>query len=651
MPIFGGFGEHFPYSNFHDLNQDWIIKIVKDFLDQYTHIQDVIAQGLIDLGEKTDTGLELLQEKYETLDGLFQAWYDEHSEDIANQLADALEDLNDWYTEHQGYLDQYLADSILAFNTNADQKAEQAIATIPSDYTELNNRVLDLEFEGTDIYKLIDKGATFSPELHWYQQLCSGTDGSVSSSSAQIRSQIMFIGKGNYVRLTPDSGYLTHVRWFSSKALTSFQSSTNNLNGLIEAPEDWLIVCLTTSSYGNITVSASEHVNIKIYPLTNYPLQGTIYTVPNSANPATSVQVDLINRTITFGNATQGTGRVYLRTGRTVYQVGTKTVTFDTPYAFIYFRASTEEFVSVLAGTADVRNLSSDYIYIGSIWAQDSHVSVNLNVLPFYYVNGAITYSDDKRGTFDALRSYGYSDYNIAILGDSTSTFDGVSESEIGGRSVRGAYYPHDTLDNQNQMWWYKLRNMLRFGGVTNVSAISRSRYLDDIDVEGIYAPAMWNNERIARLHNNGNYPHYIFINAGINDGFSTNKYGEFSYSNDITLIEEEPETIARGIELTLRKVIGSNPYARIVLIIPYNVKLNTADYNWKSFYKTCELIEQIGKAYGVYRIVDLRKSGITEGNISTYTFDGIHPNAQGMDFIATYIYNCLTDDHQAIRK
>ena len=32
----GAFGENFPYSNFHDLNLDWIVKIVKDFFDEYS---------------------------------------------------------------------------------------------------------------------------------------------------------------------------------------------------------------------------------------------------------------------------------------------------------------------------------------------------------------------------------------------------------------------------------------------------------------------------------------------------------------------------------------------------------------------------------------------------------------------------------------
>ena len=61
-------------------------------------------------------------------------------------------------------------------------------------------------------------------------------------------------------------------------------------------------------------------------------------------------------------------------------------------------------------------------------------------------------------------------------------------------------------------------------------------------------------------------------------------------------------------------------------------------------------LIEQIGKAYGVYKIVDLRKCGIWEGNISTYDVDTVHPNAAGMRMIAAYIYNCITDDEQPIK-
>ncbi len=126
----GAFGENFPYSNFHDLNMDWIVKIAKDFLDQYTHIQDVIAQGLVDLDDKTTTGLQSLETKYNELNGLLDAWYTEHSEYIENALRDALADISEALTE-----------TLTTFNTMAERKAQETIATIPDDYTALANKV------------------------------------------------------------------------------------------------------------------------------------------------------------------------------------------------------------------------------------------------------------------------------------------------------------------------------------------------------------------------------------------------------------------------------------------------------------------------------------------------------------------------------
>ena len=130
----GAFGENFPYSNFHDLNMDWIVKIAKDFLDQYTHIQDIITQGIEDIGDKTDEGigaieqktqdeLTALQNKYTELAGLLDQWYTTHSEDIATQLANA----------------------ISSFNTSASQIVQTVIQDIPADYSALTSKVDYLE--------------------------------------------------------------------------------------------------------------------------------------------------------------------------------------------------------------------------------------------------------------------------------------------------------------------------------------------------------------------------------------------------------------------------------------------------------------------------------------------------------------------------
>lgn len=130
----GAFGENFPYSNFHDLNMDWIIKIAKDFLDQYTHIQEVIANGEESLTNLTTEGLEQLQEKADALETLLQQWYDTHSEDIADQLASALDDLN-----------AQLTLNLNSFIQQANQKTQDSIASIPSDYSTLAQDVENLK--------------------------------------------------------------------------------------------------------------------------------------------------------------------------------------------------------------------------------------------------------------------------------------------------------------------------------------------------------------------------------------------------------------------------------------------------------------------------------------------------------------------------
>lgn len=100
--------ENFPYTDMHQLNLDWIVKIAKDFLEQYTHIQETIAEG--------ETALT---EKAAELERLLDEWYNTHSEDIANELANA----------------------VAEFRTEAAAIGAEVIASIPADYTALSNKV------------------------------------------------------------------------------------------------------------------------------------------------------------------------------------------------------------------------------------------------------------------------------------------------------------------------------------------------------------------------------------------------------------------------------------------------------------------------------------------------------------------------------
>lgn len=119
----GPFGNMMPYSNMHGMNLDWVIQIAKDFLDQYTHIQDIIETGISDIDSETTGKLAELDEKAEQINQQLDAWYETHSEDIAIALANSVQE------------------AIAAFNNAATTRANEVIETIPADYTELSDRV------------------------------------------------------------------------------------------------------------------------------------------------------------------------------------------------------------------------------------------------------------------------------------------------------------------------------------------------------------------------------------------------------------------------------------------------------------------------------------------------------------------------------
>ena len=114
----GAFGENFPYSNFHDLNMDWIIKIAKDFLDQYTHIQETIENGLLNISDAEQTALD----------------------DIATELSNTLQTIEETASTT-------LSTTIHQFELMADTKARETLESIPADYTQLYNDLVDLTID------------------------------------------------------------------------------------------------------------------------------------------------------------------------------------------------------------------------------------------------------------------------------------------------------------------------------------------------------------------------------------------------------------------------------------------------------------------------------------------------------------------------
>lgn len=200
--------ENFPYTDMHQLNLDWIIKIAKDFLDQYTSIQQLISDGETSLENLTESGLAQLTTKANDLEALLQEWYNTHSSDIADQLADALQDLEAWYTEHSTYLDSILATNETAFQTYANQKAAETIATIPDDYTTLSNSVINLATELWWAINFIeDIGLRESINYNLFNNTSMVTGALADTGEIQTAGTYANYVTTDYIRINPSTAY------------------------------------------------------------------------------------------------------------------------------------------------------------------------------------------------------------------------------------------------------------------------------------------------------------------------------------------------------------------------------------------------------------------------------------------------------------
>lgn len=223
----------------------------------------------------------------------------------------------------------------------------------------------------------------------------------------------------------------------------------------------------------------------------------------------------------------------------------------------------------------------------------------------------------------------------IAILGDSISSFNGYSES-----GYYTPYYPTGDVQNVWQMWWYIVAEALNAIDNISVSAISRSAYYDFGEQD---YPPVYNSNRIARLGDGGD-PDVILINTGTNDGFATQN-SDIAYTTDVTELNALPNSTSKGIALTIRKLQTAYPNAKIVVMIPKQVKFADmpTGYDVERVCKISDEIKAYSEMYGVWKVIDLRKCGINQNNIGSFCVDGnTHPNAKGMREIANYILDEL---------
>ena len=220
----------------------------------------------------------------------------------------------------------------------------------------------------------------------------------------------------------------------------------------------------------------------------------------------------------------------------------------------------------------------------------------------------------------------------FAFCGDSITSYTNISES-----GFERAYYPTGDVDHFDKTYWHLFWSAAGGSDDYVVTAISQSAWRTQNNPN---RPPLYDDARITRIGSNGN-PDYIFINLGTNDPYSINTGDEISYTYDYSALLADGIYSVPAIQGTLRKIQNTYPDAKIICLIPKFASAISATepYTLERFNKICDTIKESADLYGIYKVVDFRKCGITVENFSTYCINGtMHPNFKGMKLMAMYM-------------
>lgn len=578
----GAFGEGFPYTNFHELNMDWIVKIAKDFLDQYTNIQNTITEGL-----------EGLDNKAQELETLLQEWYDTHSEDIANQLASALLELNTWYNQHSNYLDQALADNLSSFQAQATARAEQTIASIPSDYTALYNQV-------TDISKRVD-----------YNTINNGI----------LKRSLTLNQRWPYLDMPISVKNGDKIYW----RLLEYNGNQSNLDHI------YMLDNINNIDYGYLTLNNS----------------GQYISITHDAENLRIIAMQVANET----NPVEIVAEFYIESDRSEKEIANTYMPFNTT---IHITANTQTIVENLPisgksgdiltvwvdNTNIISNIIVGYKYRGNNVDEQANIHVGNGIHKAYFKIGngidrnslrlfvsapyALSTGSVKvnwkniSADLEAPPASKYSSFSI--LGDSYSSFKNYIPSAnpywypTNDPQAQG-YGSGNNVDQVKYSWWYIVANETEMYLNKNESYSGSTICYDSYGTGTADGKA---HSFITRRTEIGQSS-LLFIMGGLNDYWAGASLGEYKYSN---WTENDLCTFRPALAYLFDRILVSNIGTQIVFI---EQELLSNEYKAS--------IETICEHYNI-PIVKLHDVSVTRD----------HPNITGMRAIADQVKAIMTE-------
>ena len=237
-----------------------------------------------------------------------------------------------------------------------------------------------------------------------------------------------------------------------------------------------------------------------------------------------------------------------------------------------------------------------------------------------------------RASTETVLRSE-FAGKKLSVLGDSISTYAGVSNDTSINNTLAYNEVWYDTELSRSDTWWQQAADRLNMQILVN-NSWSGSSVSDSRNKENGADSAAW-NIRCENLHSNTNgiiNPDIIAFYMGANDfadNYPCNTSFDASYWTKVEENEFVPTTFDEAYAVTIYKITQKYTADIFCFTLPQSSR-NTENAALKATYNNA--IKAIAEHYGC-SIVDLSDTKIST-SYKDYTLDGLHPNQEGMDII-----------------
>ena len=244
----------------------------------------------------------------------------------------------------------------------------------------------------------------------------------------------------------------------------------------------------------------------------------------------------------------------------------------------------------------------------------------------------------------------------IGIIGDSISTYNGWLPSSVSGYdgTTYSNFYPYGDVDAVSKTWWYILAQRLGLKPSEDINTCSWSGSRVTTTSNNVNSDSTTNagpgcsTRRITDLAIRGWNPDIVIVFISCNDWAHEIAVGTWKVSDPIPS-EGLITNMRAAYALMLSKIQAAYPSARIFCCTNLDDKNRDDAAGWPSengngvtTYEWNQNIIEIAGAFGC-DVIDLHSCGLNYANIASYAVDsGLHPNADGMKFLAGRVFNEL---------